>query len=377
ANGSGGTTIRSTAGACYGGLDDGTSDAFDNASPDVTAAEHVAGIAAGDAAANFGFSFNAVTNTLAGDTRDDDATAGRTVQGSLRQFIQNANAISGANAMRFVPAEPTDATDGTNNWWRISVTNSLPSIDNPFTTVDGTAYSFIDGTAVLDPNPTMLGTGGTVGVDGLALPQVAGPELELLGDLTVNTGLGVSDEGDNSTVRRLAISQLQFNGLATTGGLANKLTGVLVEENVLGSGPSTFVDPGAGNRQSRSMYAYHTEVSGTIRNNLIGFAETTAFPMTWSAKDLLIEGNEIRGAVTAGLAITYSGSEISGDITARGNLIDGNGDAGLTMYGSYGSNVVENNTITNNGATYQGPGINVWGVGNSLTRNIVTGSDAA
>ncbi|MCP4247073.1 MAG: hypothetical protein GY778_08490, partial [bacterium] len=149
------------------------------------------------------------------------------------------------------------------------------------------------------------------------------------------------------------------------------------EENVLGSGPSTFVDPGAGNRQSRSMYAYHTEVSGTIRHNLIGFAETTAFPMTWSAKDLLIEGNEIRGAVTAGLAITYAGSEISGDITARGNLIDGNGDAGLTMYGSYGSNVVENNTITNNGATYLGPGVNVWGVGNSLTRNIVTGNDAA
>jgi len=373
ANGLGSAPEQGAAGPCYGGITGTMSDS--------TAFPLHRGriVLSGSSVSNvdFGFSFNVVTNTRGGDATDDDGGNNRTVQGSLRQFIQNANAIAGPNVMRFVPVEPTDATDGTNTWWRISITNGLPYVDAPATTIDGSARDLADGMTIRDTNPTVLGTGGTVGVDGLALPQVAGPELELLGDLAVSTGLGVSDDGDNSTVRRLAISQFFFDGLTTTGGLANKLTGVLVEDNVLGSGPSAFVDPGAGNRQYRSMYAYHTQVSGTIRNNLIGFAETTTFPMTFSAQDLTIEGNEIRGAVYEGMAITYSGSQISGDITVRGNLIDGNGDAGLSMYRTYGSNTVENNTITNNGATYLSPGVNLWGTGNSVTKNIITGNSAA
>ena len=273
-----------------------------------------------------------------------------------------------------MPAEPTNATDGTNDWWRIAVTTGLPPVDAPQTTVDGTAYDFTDGTTVVDPNPTTLGTGGTVGVDGLALPQVAGPELELLGDMVVNTGLGVSDEGDNSIVRRLAISRFQFDGLTVTGSLTNKLTGVLVEENVIGSGPSAFVDPGAGNRQSRSLQAYHTETSGTIRNNLIGFGSSYSVAMTFSSRDLTFEGNEIGGASAIGVSVSLSGSQVSGDITLRGNLIGDTFGSAVSLYRSYGSNTLENNTITNSALN---SAVNVYGAGNRITKNVITGNGGA
>ncbi len=60
-----------------------------------------------------GFSFNVVTNVEGGDLT--------VAQGTVRQFISNANTVTGPNAMRFVPAVPTNATDGggnTGGGWR-------------------------------------------------------------------------------------------------------------------------------------------------------------------------------------------------------------------------------------------------------------------
>jgi hypothetical protein len=176
-DGTGSTVVIGAAGTCYGGQIGTNSD---DASA-LANAEHVTRVAIAGAdvsSVNSAFSFNAVVNTLAGDAQDDDGGNNRTVQGSLRQFIQNANAIAGANTMRFVPAMPTNATGGGNNWWRVTVTSTLPIITGDNTTLDGTAYSRADGVSVRNDNPTVLGTGGTVGVDGLALSQVPGPELD-------------------------------------------------------------------------------------------------------------------------------------------------------------------------------------------------------
>ena len=124
-------------------------------------AEHVAKVAlsGGTGDVDFGFSFNVVTDVRGGDNADDDGAAARTVQGSLRQFLQNANAIAGANGMRFVPAVPANA--GT--WWQVAVTVDLPDVLDSNTTIDGTAYSFNDGTSLRDENPGFLGTGGSRG----------------------------------------------------------------------------------------------------------------------------------------------------------------------------------------------------------------------
>ena len=102
---------------------------------------------------------------------DDDGSAARTVQGSLRQFLKNANAITGANAMRFVPAVPANA----GAWWQVAVSEDLPDVLDSNTTLDGSAYSLSDGTSLRDENPGWLGTGGLVGVDGLACRPSIGP----------------------------------------------------------------------------------------------------------------------------------------------------------------------------------------------------------
>ena len=57
---------------------------------------------------NFGFSYNLVVNV------NDSG------QGSLRRFIENANEIAGANAMRFVPGVATNASGGGGSWWQVN-----------------------------------------------------------------------------------------------------------------------------------------------------------------------------------------------------------------------------------------------------------------
>ena len=126
ADGLGGFQFTSSAGALFGGRDASLSDDASN----LATSEHVNLVGISSASVSqmdFGFSFNVVTNVLGGDTQDDDGVGsnGRTVQGSLRQFIANANAIDGANAMRFTPVAAGNANSGSNEWYRIEVTSAL------------------------------------------------------------------------------------------------------------------------------------------------------------------------------------------------------------------------------------------------------------
>ena len=150
------------AGALFSGRNAAQSD---NAAALLTS-EHVvrADATAGNVTgSNFGFSFNAVTNSLAGDAQDDDGSNARTVQGSLRQFIQNANAIAGANTMRFVPVVAASQSSGADNWWRIDVSTALPQITGADTVIDGTAWDYLNPVSQRNTNTGSIGAGGFVG----------------------------------------------------------------------------------------------------------------------------------------------------------------------------------------------------------------------
>ena len=87
-------------GALYGGRNAGTSDI----ATAITTAEHVIKITVAGADAsgvNAGFSFNAIVNTRGDAVDDDGGGTNRLQQGSLRQFILNANAISGSQTAEF------------------------------------------------------------------------------------------------------------------------------------------------------------------------------------------------------------------------------------------------------------------------------------
>jgi hypothetical protein len=140
-------------GPCFGGR---TATGLDNASSPATA-EHVALVHETAARADFAFSFNVVT--ALGD--------GESIQGSLRQFVVNANAVSGMNPMRFVPLVRAEARRDTTfgvppRWWKIVLTAPLPELRDADTVIDGTAHNFLSPASVQNIHPGRIGEAATV-----------------------------------------------------------------------------------------------------------------------------------------------------------------------------------------------------------------------
>jgi len=139
-NGRGTAIQHGTEGPCYGGRSAVRSDDARS----LATAEHVAAAqtgATGSASGiDFAFSFDVVTTVADGDN----------IQGSLRQFVANANALSGANAMRFVPLEPLPDVQGRQpQHWTITLSKPLPPIRDDGTAINGTAYRFTNATPVV------------------------------------------------------------------------------------------------------------------------------------------------------------------------------------------------------------------------------------
>lgn len=126
---------RTTAGPCIGGRWASQPDD----SRKLSTSKHLVRVDTTDpavrASASFGFSFNVVDN--AQDV--EETAAGRSSQGSLRQFLRNANAIAGPNAMRFLPL-----TAPSNGRWTIRCNSPLPPVVDRGTSIDGSAWMASD-----------------------------------------------------------------------------------------------------------------------------------------------------------------------------------------------------------------------------------------
>ena len=299
---------------------------------------------------NFGFNFNTIVNV------NDSG------QGSLRQFILNSNALGNATLAIAGQTAGKDVSvfmisDGlAHAGLRAGIANllsgagvavitpaiALTAITAVDTSVDGTTQTANVG----DTNAVVLGTGGTVGVGGLALSTVAGPEVEIRGSGTLACGLQV--QAADAVVRGLAI-----HGFGTATGQAgvcvDAFPGALIENNVLGSGATSFADPGPGLRNQAGVYSGGGS-NGTVRNNLIGFARVTGVYLNAGTSGWAITGNEIRdsGMDTAdGDGITVNAGPANGVV---GNLITGSSSQGfvVTAAGATG-NLFTNNTVAGNG----------------------------
>jgi hypothetical protein len=133
--GESGEVTRTSAGPCVGGRWAAQSDDPRK----LSTSKHVVRVdttdPASSATASFGFSFNVVDN----DDDVEEVIAGRSGQGSLRQFIRNANAIAGPNAMRFLPASAPS-----NGRWTIRCATPLPAVTDRGTSIDGVAWMASD-----------------------------------------------------------------------------------------------------------------------------------------------------------------------------------------------------------------------------------------
>ncbi len=341
---------------------------------------------------HFGFSFNVVTNTLGGDLQDDDLSSGRTVQGSLRQFIDNANAIDGGNRMRFVPVESTNSGDGTNDWWKLTVTHALPQLTDAGTIIDGTAWSPTDPTQVLNPNDQILGRERAVGLgaDGIAgtaddvrLTGVDAPELEIANDRSVNAvASGLSLQANDIVVQSISINGFGLDAVDDSGNIkvgtdaGSNYTGIQIRDNVIGSSAGEFARPEFRNRVSNIVI--EGADAGVIENNLIGYSDVWGVRVENNADSWTIENNEfVQSSTKSAGQDAIDLQRGSGDAIIVGNFIKNTGGSGIDMFRSDGGNFISDNTILDSGRlNVEVAGIRVFGTGNTIQQNVIDGNFA-
>ncbi len=298
---------------------------------------------------DFGFNFDTIVNV------------NDTGQGSLRQFIVNANtlantglAISGQTAGRDVSifmvsdgAAHAGLRAGITNLLTggvavITVATALPSFSQAATTLDGTTQT----SNVGNTNAATFGTGGTVGVDAVALGTFAGPEVEIKSGATLATGVWI--QAANVTVRGCSIYGFgAVNGEAAI--VVDAFAGTLIEDNVLGTSATTFGDPGTTLRAQAGVYLGGA-TGATIQDNLIGYTRQTGVYASNPTASCTIQGNEI---VDVGLD-TSDGDGITfnavSTMAVTANRISGSSSQGVVVTTAPASgNTFTNNTLTGNG----------------------------
>ena len=323
---------------------------------------------------DFGYCFDVINNT-------NDAG-----QGSVRQFLLNANALTNANlaqvgqvagretsifmipngATTSVPAGLTsglasglNASSGSNTWARTALTSALPTLTDPSTTLDGSTQT----TNVQDSNPGQVGLGGaggqfaTVGTGGIPFAQFDRPEVEVYGLSTLANVLLIN--ANTSTVRGLAL-----HGTASTVEASN-VTGLVIENNLIGTAAFAIADPAPTLANSASNYGVRLE-GGTlvvaVRHNVVGYCSNSGVYVpsggTAAGSDVLLVRNELvqNGYhVSGGDNVTVGDGGNAGPVRIVYNLLrtsnsDGvQFDIGNVATSGTKYNVVRNNTFFDSG----------------------------
>ena len=322
--------------ALYGGQSPTVDDTAtaDNAGPgDTYVAVTVSG--ANVTSVNFGFAYNLIVNT-GDDTKADNV---RSKQGSLRQFIKNANSIgtaggTSANISQF--RIPNGLLDG-NGVASIAPLAALPNINDTTggTTIDGTTQTTNQG------NTNSLG-----------------PEVEIRGFPTSFT-YGLELNSANNTVNGLIINGFSGTlsaGIMITGASA---TGNTVTGNYLGTDYSSSAAVANYIGVAIGAGAQSNTVGGTsvAERNVISGNSTYGAEIKDSGTDLnVVKGNYIgtdrlgTTAVANGTgAIIWAGAannKIGGNAVGEGNVISASTSTGLIIANSGSdNNVVQGNLI--------------------------------
>jgi hypothetical protein len=344
---------------------------------------------------DFGYNFDTVVNT-------NDAG-----QGSLRQFITNANALgdeaslaqsgsytnqqdlaSNSTAAGRAPVALPIGTETsifmipsarlTTGVAVITLSSTLPTLTGANTALNGATQTFNIG----NTNDVLLGAGGTTGTNNTALSKLNGPEVQIVGNSNIAIGLNTS--AVNTTLRGLAIygfGNVNSGTLNTfdndnNANIRSSANGLTVNQTIVGATATNFALPGTITNASNIRLAGGT--SGiVVSNNLIGFANGKGIAVGNTTTNVLITNNEIRtnGLASAGL----DGIDIQGSATSvTNNLLTGTSGQGVDSYFSTGANNIVGNTITDNGrgtsniAPNETPGVRIYGANNTVSQNIIS-----
>ena len=333
-----GGTFTTTTGALYGGRNVAASD---NALGSINTAEHVnwVGVAGTNAAnINYGFSFSAVTSTRDGD--DDAGNPDRSVQGSLRQFIGNSNALAGVQTVNFsIGAEGSPQT--------IALSAALPTITDVVKLDASTqAASGYAGTPLIELN----GAGAGAGADGFLIGP--GSNGSMVRGFVINRfeGDGVHVEGDNTIIvgNYIGTDALGGGSVAGNGGYGVHLLSDLNRVGGTGTGERNVI---SGN--GIDGIAIQGASDNVVLRNYIG-TNAAGTAALGNAEDGVWLDNAVDNTI---------GGAAAGD----GNLIAWNGWSGIAITSGSG-NLVQHNEIANN--TEAGVAIES-GVGHAVLSNSI------
>lgn len=328
---------------------------------------------------DFGFNFDTIVRT---------ADAG---QGTLRQFVLNANALGNAGLAQAGQAAGLEASvfmipDGaahpglraglanalTAGVARITLLSALPALTDAGTRVDGGTQT----TNVGNTNAATFG-GATAGVDAVAVAGVAAPEVELRDGATLALGLDL--QGANQAVARLALT-----GFGNAAGSNNDASvrvgaaasGASVSGCVLGATATAWADPGAALRAGGDLVRAVGGDGGSVTNCLLGWSAGSALTLASGSDGWAVSGCELRGNAVGNPARGAISIEASLGSSFAGLYVTDTEGNGVDARTSTGSNTFTNLTVRRSGlgtgAAAATAGIRLGGSGNRVERCVLT-----
>ena len=402
-------TFTGTAGAFFGGM---RQDRGDNGASLLTG-EHMtrvtlSGVSA--AGVDSGFSYNVITNTRDGD---EVGANNRTIQGSLRQFIQNSNALVGVQSTNFEITSPLMSGAHT-----IDLASALPTITETVIINGATEEDFVS-TPVVVLNGTSAGgtTNGLVltahdsTIRGLVINRFGGDSIVVTGDRNTIAGnyigtdvtglvdLGTGDDGIslngvdnvigglNAADRNVIVGQtddaIEINGTADNTRILGNYIG-------LGADGSTAVMNSVG------IYAASGVNNLTVGGSAVGegnvFGQHNVAIWLVGVTNSTVAGNRI-GTNAAGSVVyntgtgvilmnSSTGNTIGGSSSTARNLISGMSGDGVQIDSTSSGNTVSYNYIgTDVGGTLDlgnaGHGISISSASNTIASNLISGNNQA
>ncbi|MBN3033283.1 MAG: right-handed parallel beta-helix repeat-containing protein, partial [Candidatus Saganbacteria bacterium] len=374
------------------------------------------------------FSINAVVTGGGGgsfeviNTNDSGA-------GSLRQAMLNANAIAGSHTITFnIPTDdPGYTTEAGVSFWKIKPTSALPGVTRDATVIDGTTQTTNQGnTNTLGPEVMLDGTlesGAASGislearyctVEGLVICNfdafagvcVNGASAEVKGNY-----LGTNAAGTAAAANKYGVYLASSASRSKVGGggggennviSGNTLSGISINCNTCEVYANYIGLNAAGTAAVGNFYGISVNLS--TRDNKIGSSESgkrnvisgnTSYGMyLFGTINCEVKGNYIglNAAGTAALAnscgihmaSSTSRNKIGGGLTGEGNVISGNTNDGVYLYGPshevYGNytglNAAGTAAVPNNGAGISGNLYQYSKIGGSESgkRNVISGN---
>jgi parallel beta-helix repeat protein len=256
---------------------------------------------------------------------------------SLRDCINQANSDAVPTNILF-NIEDSDAGRivGPNNeeWWRITLTEPLPSLTENNTYISGNSQADFQGG---DVNPY-------------------GPEIEIYGQ-SAGSGNGLAITGNYNKIEGLIIDSFELSGIKIEGN-NNTIVGCYIGVNyngttakpngwnqIGGDGHGIYILGGGNNTIGGSSENERNIISGNVGDGIrISYAGASNNKVIGNYIGVNREGEEAIGNQESGVSILWNNNTIGGSNSGERNVISGNEEEGIYIGGS---NAIENIVIGN------------------------------